>query len=467
MANKTVGVQAAAVAPYFRATIMNGHKAPSEVMAKLSSGILGITPEQFLAMIDSFKRSGKGFVQGSVADLGEDSAGKVAFRKVREVGRIPYTEGETMARITAHVAASMEYIQKFGPKADLLSQHGQRWVTHQSDVFTNGMTSTSRHPIEQLPMMQFMSYSMRMAEWYLSGIAGDINNLAKGGKWGDKIGVLSLKQKAKLFTFQFGLYGAAAIPAGGFILDYYNRKYGTDLSEADWYQVRHGLVDSFIRYTTGVESELGRRLAWGEGLFNTMQDLQSNSIIETAMGPMGSLGRTVLESTSKMLWNMKVAGTDMLAKDTLDVFRSIKSVNLAYNAYMAVRWGEYRTRRGDTISSDIDTAEGIALALGVPLGEINKVWRDIELTKMDKKHHMDVAKRVTGIWQELNAEYRHNGHDTERARQLMSALEVIYTIYTPLEIREFERYVDKSPMTMNEELMIEILKREALKGAAE
>jgi len=168
-----------------------------------------------------------------------------------------------------------------------------------------------------------------------------------------------------------------------------------------------------------------------------------------------------------MLWNMKVAGTDMLAKDTLDVFRSIKSVNLAYNAYMAVRWGEYRTRRGDTISSDIDTAEGIALALGVPLGEINKVWRDIELTKMDKKHHMDVAKRVTGIWQELNAEYRHNGHDTERARQLMSALEVIYTIYTPLEIREFERYVDKSPITMNEELMIEILKREALKGAAE
>jgi hypothetical protein len=337
MANKTVGVQAAAVAPYFRATIMNGHKAPSEVMAKLSSGILGITPEQFLAMIDSFKRSGKGFVQGSVADLGEDSAGKVAFRKVREVGRIPYTEGETMARITAHVAASMEYIQKFGPKADLLSQHGQRWVTHQSDVFTNGMTSTSRHPIEQLPMMQFMSYSMRMAEWYLSGIAG--------GK-----GVLSGKQKAKLFTFQLGLYGAAAVPAGGFLLDYYNYKYGTDLSDADWYQVRHGLVDSFIRYTTGVESELGRRLAWGEGLFNTMQDLQSNSIIETALGPSYSLGKTVLESTSKMLWNMKVAGTDLLAEDTLDVFRSIKSVNLVYNAYMAVRWGEYRTRRGDTVS---------------------------------------------------------------------------------------------------------------------
>ncbi len=220
-----------------------------------------------------------------------------------------------MARITAHVAASMEYIQKFGPTADLLGQHGQRWVTHQSDVFTNGMTSTSRHPIEQLPMMQFMSYSMRMAEWYLSGIAG--------GK-----GVLSGKQKAKLFTFQFGLYGASALPFAGYYLDWYNRKYGTELSESDFYQLRHGLVDNFIRYTTGVESELGRRLAWGEGLFNTIQDLQSNSPLQIALGPSYSLGKTVLESTSKMLWNMKVAGTDLLAEDTLDVFRSIKSVNL-------------------------------------------------------------------------------------------------------------------------------------------
>ena len=467
MANKTVGVQAAAVAPYFRATVMNGHKAPSEAMAKLSSGALGVTPEQFLAMIDSFKKSGKGFVQGSVADLGEDSAGKVAFRKVREVGRIPYTEGETMARITAHVAASMEYIQKFGPKADLLSQHGQRWVTHQSDVFTNGMTSTSRHPIEQLPMMQFMSYSMRMAEWYLSGIAGDINNLAKGGKWGDKIGVLSLKQKAKLFTFQLGLYGASALPFAGYYLDWYNRKYGTELSESDFYQLRHGLVDNFIRYTTGVESELGRRLAWGEGLFNTIQDLQSNSPLQIALGPSYSLGKTVLESTSKMLWNMKVAGTDLLAEDTLDVFRSIKSVNLGYNAYMAMRYELYRTRRGDVVSDDINSAEAVALALGVPLGKINEVWRDIELTKSDKKHHMDIAKRVTGIWQDLYDERRRNGFGTDRERKLMSALETIYAIYTPLEIREFERYVDKSPMTMNEELTIEILKREALKGAAE
>ena len=454
MANKTVGVQAASVAPYFRLTVSNGHKAPSEVMARLSSGVLGITPEQFLTMIETWKKSGKGYVQGSIADLGSDSAGKVGFRKVREVGRIPYTEGETLSRITAHVAASLEYIQKFGPKADLLSQHGQRWVTHQSDIFTNGMSSSSRHPIEQLPMMQFMSYSMRMAEWYLSGIAG--------GK-----GVLKGKQKAKLLTFQLGLYGAAALPFAGYYLDWYNFQHGTELSEADYYQLRHGLVDSFIRWTTGVESELGRRLAWGEGVFNTIQDIQGNSPLEIALGPSYSFGKTILESTSKLLWNMKVGGTDMLAEDTLDVLRSIKSVNLGYNAYMAMRYGVYQTRRGDVISDKLTDADAVAIALGVPLGEVNKVWRNIEMTKADKGHYQDIAKRVTGIWQDLYDERRRNGTGTDRERKLISALETVYAIYTPYEIQQFERYVDKSPITMNEELMIEILKREAAKGVSE
>lgn len=454
MANKTDGVLAASVAPYFRLTVANGHKAPSEVMAKLSSGVLGITPEQFLTMIDTWKASGKGYVQGSIADLGSDSAGKVAFRKVREAGRIPYTEGETLSRITAHVAASLEYLQKFGPKADLLSQHGKRWVTHQSDIFTHGMSSSSRHPIEQLPMMQFMSISMRMAEWYLSGIAG--------GK-----GVLTGKQKFKLMSFQLGLYGAAALPFAGYYLDWYNFKNGTDLTEADYYQLRHGLVDSFIQWTTGVESELGRRLAWGEGVFNTIQDLQANSPVEIALGPSYSFGKTVLESTSKLLWNMKVAGTDLLAEDTLDVFRSIKSVNLGYNAYMAMRYGVYQTRRGDTISDDLNSADAVAIALGVPLGAVNEVWRNIEMVKNDKKHHMDTAKRVAGIWQDLHDERRRNGTGTDRERVLISALETIYSIYTPYEIQQFERYVDKSVITMNEELMIEMLKREAIKGATE
>lgn len=454
MSEKTLGLQAAAVAPYFRLTFLNGHPGPTTAMGRLMSKVIGTTPEQFVAMMDTFKASGRGAVQASVADLGEDSGGKLLFNKVREVGRIPYNEGETLARITAHISSSLEYLKKYGANADLTSQHATRWVMNKSDQLTNAMTSTSRHPIEQLPMLQFMSYSLRMGEYLLGGLLG--------GK-----SVLTPAKRAKLFTFQLGFFGASALPFVGAYLDWYNFKYGTDLKPDDYYTLRHGAIDSFIRYTTGVETELGRRLAWGEGVFNTIQDLQTNSPVQVALGPAFSLGQTVLDSTSKMLWNMKVGGTDLLAEDTMDVFRSIKSVNLAYNGYMALRYDMYRSRRGDVISDDVTTGEAVAIALGLPVAEVNGTWRNIELIKKDSQHYKDLANRVNGLWNDLYDERLRNGHGTDRERKIISALETVYAIYTPYEIQQMERYVDKKFVTMNEELMIEMMKREAAKGATE
>ena len=453
MADKTIGVQAAALYPYFRKTLMNGHKAPTEAMARMSSGLLGVTPEQFIAMIDTFKRSGKGYVNASVADLGEDSAGKVFARKAREKLRIAYTEGELAARITAHIAASMEYIKKFGPAADLNAQHATRWVTHQSDVLTNGMTSTSRHPIEQLPMMQFMSYSMRMAEWYMSGLLG--------GK-----GVLDGKKKLKLFTFQLGMYGSAAIPGGGYLLDKYNREYGVELNEADFYQLRHGLIDNLIRYATGVETELGRRLAWGEGLFDTIGNLQEKSLPATLLGPVGTLGTTVLDSVNKLVFNLRVGGTSMIAEDALDVFRSIKSVNMAANAWTAFRWGIIRSRKGDLLADDLPTGEAIAIALGVPLHKVNELWREAEFAKKDVEWYRSKAKMISQLYQDWHFERETNGPGTKKEREIISAIEtanMMYQEYLP----EINRYVDKKFITMLEEQTVEILKRETKRKAAE
>lgn len=453
MADKTIGLQASVVAPYFRKTLMNGHKAPTEVMAKLTSGILGVTPEQFISMIDTFKKSGKGFVNASVADLGEDSAGKVIARNIREKLRIAYTEGELMARVTAHVAASMEYIKKFGPAADLSSQHATRWVTHRSDVFTNGMTSSSRHPIEQLPMMQFMSFSMRMAEWYFSGMLG--------GK-----GVLDTKKKLKLFTFQLGMYGAAAIPGGGYLLDWYNRNYGVELNDSDFYQIRYGLIDNLIRYATGVETEIGRRLAWGEGLFDTLSNFQDQSMTATMLGPVGTLGTTVLDSVNKMVFNIRTGGTSMIAEDALDVFRSIKSVNMAYNAWTAFRWGIIRSRKGDILADGLPTGEAVAIALGVPLHKVNDLWREAEFAQKDVAWYRSKAKMISQLYQDWYFERETNGPGTKREREIISAIEtanMMYQEYMP----EINRYIDKKFITMAEEQTIEILKRETKRKAQE
>lgn len=453
MADKGLGLQAAAMAPYFRKTIMNGHQAPTEVMAKLSSGLLGISPEKFMEIVDTFKTSGKGFVNASVADLGEDSAGRVVMEKVRRVGRIPYTEGELMARITAHLASSLEYLKKFGPEANLKSQHAQRWVTHQSDVLTNGMTSTSRHPLEQLPMMQFMSYTMRMAEWYLAG--------AFNGKR-----VLSTKQKGRLFAMQLAMYGTAAVPTASYFLDKYNRNYGVDWDENYFYQLRYGMIDTIVKYATGVETELGRRLAWGEGLFQTITDLQDKPLGQALLGPAGTFGGTVFDAVTKMLNNIKYGGTDLLAEDTMDVFRSIKSVNLAYNAWMAFRWEIIRSRKGDMLLDDVTTGEAIATALGVPLHRVNELWRQAELGRKDQDWYRARARQVNSLYEDWFFERQTNGFGTERERKLVSAIEtfnIIHQEYMP----EINRYVNDKFITMNEEMTIELMKREAKRKAAE
>ena len=262
------------------------------------------------------------------------------------------------------------------------------------------------------------------------------------------------------------MYGSAAIPGGGYLLDKYNREYGVELNEADFYQLRHGLIDNLIRYATGVETELGRRLAWGEGLFDTLGNLQEKSLPATLLGPVGTLGTTVLDSVNKLVFNLRVGGTSMIAEDALDVFRSIKSVNMAANAWTAFRWDIIRSRKGDLLAKDLPTGEAIAIALGVPLHKVNELWREAEFAKKDTDWYRSKAKMISQLYQDWHFERETNGPGTKKERELISAIEtanMMYQEYLP----EINRYVDKKFITMLEEQTVEILKRETKRKAAE
>lgn len=454
MANKTIGVQAAAISPFFRGTLLNGHKAPTEFMAKLMGGAIGVTPEHMMAIVDTFKKSGKGFVNASVADLGEDSGGKIALRKVREFGRLGFTEGELISRITAHIAASMEYIKKFGTGVDLNSQHATRWVMHESDKLTMAMSSTSRHWIEQLPMMQFMSYPMRVTEYMLGGLLG-----------GKK--VLTTKQKLKFGLTQVAFFGVVAIPGGGYLLDKYNREYGTEFTESDFYTLRHGLIDNAIRYLTGVETEIGTRLAWGEGLFQTIGDLQDKTILETASGPIGDTAVDVMDVVNRFVFNLQTGGISAIGTDEIvDVFRLLKSGNMAYNAWMAFKYETYRTRTGGVMDDQVSTGEAIALALGVPLNKVNEYWRETEARQNDVEDYKSVAKKINSLYQDWFFERKTNGYGTEQERIILGQLEVLYKLHQE-DMPEIKRFINKEFVTMNEQMTIELAKRDAERRAKE
>jgi hypothetical protein len=167
-----------------------------------------------------------------------------------------------------------------------------------------------------------------------------------------------------------------------------------------------------------------------------------------------------------MLFNIKVGGTSMIAEDALDVFRSIKSVNMSYNAWTAFRWGIIRSRKGDLLASDLPTGEAVAIALGVPLHKVNELWREAEFAKKDVAWYRSKARQISALYQDWHFERETNGIGTERERQLISAIETAVMLnqeYMP----EINRYVDKKFITMLEEQTVEILKRETKRKAAE
>ena len=456
MSEGGAGARAVVAAPYFRGIVRNGHKGPTEAMAKLMSKELGIEPEQFLSIIDLYKRTGLHNLDGSLADLGFDSSGAVTFNKARQFLRIPYKEGERISRITAYLTASLEAIAKHGPKTDLSKQAVARGVMVRYDKLTNSMSSTSRHWIEQLPGMQFMGYTMRMAESLLAGTFG--------GK-----SVLTGKQKAKLFTLQTAIYGTPAIPVVGYYLDWYNFKNGTDYTVEDAYSIRDGLLDNFIRYTTGVESELGRRLAWGEGIFTIIGDLQNKNFFQAATGPAGSLAGNLYDSVSTMIWNMRHANSplDFAGPDAVNIIRNMKVTNMVYNGYYAILHGLYYSKRGELQDSTMSTAEGVAVLLGVPLEKINESWRNIAFLAKEEQHSKDLGKRITYFMEALNKEWTMNGTGTQQEKIIMDSISNIYAIYPPDVLKSAERYVDKKFLSMNEELFIKLLERQATKGVSE
>lgn len=457
-ADKATGLAAAATLPVNRALIRNGYPAVTEKMAQAMGKFLNIKPEQYAEIIRSFRENGRNSVASSLADLGEDSSGRIWFQKFREKGRVFYNEGERLSRLTAHVTASLEYIRKFGPEVDLRTVSAQRWIANREDTLTFAMTSQSRAPIEQVPMVQFLSYTFRMAEFLTSGLVKDFKNLKAGGKWTDEFGPLSLKHKVKLLTTQMAFYGAAAIPGASYLLDKYNFENDPKINADLINLVDKGVIDFFIEQMTGIETELGRKLAWGQGLYTTLQDIGEESVLEIAAGPSYTVAKNALDSMAQLARNVALGQTTALPEDLMDVARTISSVNTYYNTWLAFQYGEFMTKNGTVIIDGLSPYEAAAIAFGVPLEDVNKVWRTREFLSKDRKDFMELGKIASSLYRDLAWEYEHKGFDTKRADDIRKAIEVFYAGFNPYDRSQIDKFVDKKAINLFEKTVIDVMK---------
>jgi hypothetical protein len=452
--DKFLGVKAVLAAPVFRGILRNGHRAVDEATTALLAKSLQIEPKQMLDILDNFRASGRTSVKASVPDLGPGTNKPIKMGKIREAGRIFYHEGELLSRSSAWIAASLEYIAKNGPKADLTSQTAKRWVMHRQDVLTHAMTSKSKHPIMQLAPFQFQQYALNFTESLVTGL-----------KPGTK-GMLTGKEKLKLASMQLFLYGAVAVPFVGAGLEYYEWKYGTGLDEPTYNLLRKGALDAMLEYMTGIETEVGQRLAWGEGMFNTIQDFQDKTMVEILLGPTGSVATNLMESVNQFVGNLKYGSMRMSAEDLKDVAKTMKFANMYDNARLAFMYGQYQGRNsGEVMASDFTAAEAMAMALGVPMEKVNGIWDTIKRTKKDNEHYKSVGEKISRLYNDLHSEVLAKGWDSPEVDNIAAAIEANYALYAN-EMYKIDRFINKEFITMAEEAYITNLRREAEKAVA-
>lgn len=385
----TQGIKGVASYPLTRFVLKNGNDAVAKRVGQILEPILGITADQYVEMVSMFKSSGR-----SIIDMGttvEGGSGTVKLtRGLREKGRVFFNEGELMPRIAAHNAAYMEFIQKF-PKAKPNTQEGRQWIINRQDVLTQGMTHASRTKYDWIPGAQFMSYTMRMAEAMLAGTFSSTKS------------VLTTPEKVRLAATHTFMYGAFAIPGANFILDKIEHNYGVrpegDVLEA----IRQGGLDFTISHLSGVDTQLSKRIAWGEGFFQLAYDTPEKGWLELIGGPTTDVVTNSISSAVDLARHMKVGTPAMLEQDMRRFAKSFKTGKLTLDGYMAFTTGEFLNRKNALVSQDNNFMESWLIMWGVPLEKHNAAYAALNNQFADKKTVIDLAK---GIERQMNV-YTH------------------------------------------------------------
>ena len=116
------------------------------------------------------------------------------------------------------------------------------------------------------------------------------------------------------------------------------------------------------------------------------------------------------------------------------------------------------TKNGTIVVDGLSPYEAAAIAFGIPLEEVNKVWRTREFLSKSRKDHMELAKIVSSLYRDLAWETGNNGFDTKRATDIRKAIETFYAGFNPYDRSQIDRFVDKKAISLLERTTIDVLR---------
>lgn len=349
-------------------------------IAKIQAPFTGISADEFINLRNWFMQSGRNIVDRTVVE--ENNSAAFLGNTLLDWGQFFFNEGELASRVAAATTNFLERKAK-GFKEDIFDPAVTRQMIHRQDVLTASMTSASAAPWQRSTLavpLQFTTYHVRMAEQLLT----------------DQI--LTPKERRHLLLSHILFYGAAAIPAAGYLQD--KLGFNGELNpETKLYDVaRYGALDALLTELSGEETALSSRLAVGEGLWDLFMKLSEEPLPTIAAGPGGTI---TIDSVSAMVKFMKnVAGGqfDQTEYDWHRFARNVSSYNKAYTFFLARRYGMMTSRKTEAPTmTDMNNIETVLVTMGVPLAEQDLLWTSVTNLDKEKKHVDRLIKDIVRL----------------------------------------------------------------------
>lgn len=353
------GLKAAASYFPFRIAMINTHPDVLKTLYKRSSFFIGMTEKEFLESVDYMQRSGRFIVNQNIQELnGTYDVTRGMIQKVREAGRIPFNEGDRVARLMATNVAYREF-RKAYPVLDVSTDVGFRimddFITQRADALTMNMTRASAAWWQQgfmsLPT-QWLGYQAKLVENIFFG-----RNLTGA-------------ERGRLALSQVILFGGAGVPLGTWAVNAFVDESSQGIDKDAYTLLRYGVLDYTLSNLINEDTAMSGRLGTGEGMYQFFNNIMNQNFLETLGGPATGIAIDTVSSAITLVGSLFNSNISITQYDLTKVLRNISSMDKVAKAYYLMQTGEFIDKKGRALAEGMSPWNALWNSLGIPFQEV-------------------------------------------------------------------------------------------------
>lgn len=342
--------------------------------------------------------------------------------KVREMGRAPINEGETVNRAVAYRMAWSRVKERF-PDLRVGSDDFLNRVAGMADDLSFNMSDASKASwqtgLASIPT-QFFAYSARMLEMMFGR-------------------QLTPAEKMRLVIGQTFFFGAAGLPVVPWAVDQLKQgevmtpeKFDEQRGGVLW-MLERGAFDSILYHMTGQDVMIGERYGtgafWGQ-VVEEFFGISKYGPTSTADFVFGATGSVTGQVTKTVIDLARYVAAESGSEDGLQVSedalirlsRNITTVNNALKAYMIHEYGLLTTGRGTILAENVPSQQAVyTMFLGAQPGVVDEISTMMGYSK-NRTKAVDEAAAVIRNYRQMALKDPENMEQYRQEIQLFSRL---------------------------------------------